>query len=148
MKLTVEPEKIIVKPAVYRVEFDEGRDYPNYVGGGTWETMNDFRPDISAWLEQYAPGWTASFDRGDWGEGVAYVSINFTAEDHARKFVKKFETLPCPNAKDRGHCPHMHKAVEIAKERKDGRAECPNCLHPIQILNKYNLEDFVKNNEQ
>jgi hypothetical protein len=148
MKLTVKPEEVIVKPPIYKVEFHEGDEYPDYVGGGTWETMNDLRPDINDWLNENAPGWKAEFDRGDWGEGVAFVSINFTAEDHAKAFVKQFETLPCPNSKTRGDCPHMGKAIAIAKERKDGKAACPNCARPIQILNKYNQEEFIKNNEQ
>jgi hypothetical protein len=147
MKLTIKPEEVIVKPAVYKVKFNEGRDYPNFVGGDSgYETMNDFRSDIKDWLDTNAPGWTANFDRGDWGEGPATVTIHFKAEDHARAFVEKYETIPCPNSKSRGDCPNMGMAVREARARKDGKSHCPKCFHPIQILNEYNREDFLKNN--
>lgn len=146
MKIIIKPEKVVVTPAVYRVKFYESRDYPDYVGGsGGYETMDQFRSDIKDWLDNNAPGWIANFDRGDWGEGPANITIDFTAEDHAHAFVEKFETIPCPNSKDRGDCPHMGKAVAVAKERKDGKAQCPKCFHPIQIMNKYNIDDFRKN---
>lgn len=145
MKLIINPEKVVVTPAVYRVKFHESRDYPNYIGGdGGYETMNDFRPDIAAWLDTNAPGWSAAFDRGDWGEVLADIAIDFAAEYHARAFVEQFETIPCPNSIDRGYCPHIGKAIAVAKEREDGKAQCPNCSHPIQIMNKYNMNEFRK----
>jgi hypothetical protein len=140
MKLKVKPEKII--PASYTVMFDESDEYPGYIT--QLEPYRDqLRQDIVEWLDTNSPGWKVSFDRGDWGEGPASVSVYFLSEEHARKFVEHFETIPCPNSRSRGDCPHMGKAVTEAKQRQDGKSRCPNCSRPITIMNKYNRDEFM-----
>lgn len=136
MKLTIKPEKVVVKPAVYSVSFYESRDYDGYVGGDNgYETMNDFRPDISTWLDENAPGWSAEFDRGDWGEGPAVVKINFASEDQATAFFEKFNAIPCSNALSRMHCESMNKAVLDARSHKNEKSKCQKCGYEIVLFN-------------
>jgi hypothetical protein len=134
MKLTIKPEKVIVKPAQYRVEFFESREYSDYVGGnGGYETMNDFRPDIAAWLDANTPEWTADFDRGDWGEGPAVVKIDFKEESHAKMFHEQWNSIPCPNVSSRLHCSHLNNAIRSANSSDERQSKCETCGHEIKI---------------
>ena len=134
MKLTIKPEKVIVKPAQYRVEFYESREYGDYVGGnGGYETMNDFRPDIAAWLEENAIGWSASFDRGDWGEGPAVVKIYFKEESHAKMFHEKFNVIPCPNVSSRQLCRNFRVGMSSAMKTEDRTSMCKVCGYEIKV---------------
>jgi hypothetical protein len=134
MKLTIKPEKVIVKPAQYSVYFYESREYGDYVGGNSgYETMNDFRPDIAAWLEENAIGWKANFDRGGWGDGPAVVKIDFVEESHAKMFHEKFNAIPCPNVSSRLHCPHLNNALRSANSSDERQSKCETCGYEIKI---------------
>lgn len=142
MEVRVKPQKII--PASYTVRFDEGGDYAGYiVNPQPYEDR--LRPDIEEWLDANAPGWSVSFDRGDWGEGPAWVKVKFETEAQARAFAAKFTNIPCPNSRSRGHCPHMGAALRlIDRETGDGKGKCLHCDREIQILTKTNRDEFHK----
>jgi len=144
MEIKIKPQKII--PASYSVRFDEGGDYTGYiVQPQPYEDR--LRPDIEEWLNDNALGWNVTFDRGDWGDGPAFVKINFETEAQARSFAAEFTNIPCPNSRSRGHCPHMGSALSlIDRETGDGKGKCLHCDHRFQILTKDNREDFLKHN--
>jgi hypothetical protein len=116
MEIKIKPQKII--PANYSVRFDEGGEYDGYiVQPQPYEDR--LRPDIEEWLNANALGWSVNFDRGDWGDGPAFVKIDFETEAQARAFAAEFTNIPCPNARSRGHCPHMGAALSLIDQEKD-----------------------------
>lgn len=46
--------------------------------------------EVEAWLNDQAPGWKVEFDRGDWGNGDAIVTISLPKKEQAEAFVKRF----------------------------------------------------------
>lgn len=127
MKVHIKPQRII--PAEYSIHFYEDRDYKGYiVQSQPYEDR--LRPDIEAWLNSNAPGWSVSFDRGDWGEGPAQVEIRFSTEAQAKAFEAQFKNIPCPDALSRGNCLYMRAALRSA----DGNGLCEHCGYSFRIL--------------
>lgn len=145
MEMRIKPQKII--PASYSVIFNEDRDYSGYViQPQPYEDA--LSADISAWLDGNAPGYTVSFDRGDWGDGPAVVKISFETQAHAHAFRQEFIRIPCPNARSRGDCIHIGSALALIDRKVgDGRGTCLHCGYEFQILTRSNREDFLKSNE-
>lgn len=102
MKLDIKHKEVVVTPAKYTVSFHESSTYGDYINNNT--TRDDLLSDeLNTWLAANDPGCLINFDRGDWGEGIAWVTINFTTESHAVAFKEKFNRILC-NATDRSCC--------------------------------------------
>ena len=104
MKLNIKHKEVIVKPAEYTVRFDEGGNYSDYINNTTRDNL--LSDELNAWLAANDPACRIEFDRGDWGEGPAWVTIHFTEEEHAVAFKEKFKRIPC-NAPDQLSCENI-----------------------------------------
>lgn len=141
MQIKVEPERII--PARYTVSFYESKEYNDYlVEPEPYDTH--LRPDLVNWLDENTPNWKVSFDRGDWGEGPAYVTIDFETKEQAVKFKQRFNLLDCPNAVSKTHCPYMTDAVQYIDRDSDGKGKCFTCGYEFTILTRTNRDTFYE----
>lgn len=104
MKLNLVPQQII--PARYEVVFKEDKQTEGFVDNSTRE--DKLRPDIQDWLDTHAPGHTLFFDRGDWGEGIAIVTITFLTQESAEKFHAAWNGDKCTEVSYTA-CPHMRR---------------------------------------
>jgi hypothetical protein len=51
-------------------------------------------PHVIAWLDARAPGWSVTFDRGDFGEGTPKAVLNLPAQRQALAFMEEFGKRP------------------------------------------------------
>lgn len=51
-------------------------------------------PEVVEWLDARAPGWSVTFDRGDWGEGTPKAILNLPALRQAIGFQEAFGKRP------------------------------------------------------
>ena len=104
MKINIKHKKIVVEPAEYTVKFHESTTYGDYINNDTRDVQ--LSDELNTWLAEHDPACGIAFDRGDWGEGLAWVTISFTKERHAVAFKEKFNRIPC-DATDRSSCSNL-----------------------------------------
>lgn len=124
VKINIEPEEIIVVPAKYEVKFHEDRDHGEFMVEPE-PYQDELRDDLKAWLDAHAPGWTVEFDRGDWGEGPASVTISFPSEAAARAFHAAWNGDRCVDV-GYGNCAHMRKI-------DDRTYRCSHCGKELKV---------------
>lgn len=130
MLTKVKPEEII--PAEYTIHFQEAdRRYRDYlVYPEPYDTK--LRSDIENWLNDNAEGWKVVFDRGDFGDGSAYVRIYFPGYASMDAFAAIYAKGNCYEP---AYCKNL---VEF----EEGNFECSKCGEKI-LLNKPD-SDFPK----
>jgi hypothetical protein len=108
-------------PAKTRIVFDESDPKRRGYVVQPEPYKDTLRADIVAWLDAHAPGWKVAFDRGDWGEGTATVTITLPSHAAGLAFQETWNTEGC---KQTGpyNCPNMvttdglHYACKVCGE--------------------------------
>jgi hypothetical protein len=108
MKLNLVPEKVI--PARHEIIFWEDQQHEDLLAyPQPYETV--FCDDVKTWLDENDPDWSVTFDRGDFGEGPAEVTLSFTAEEVAKRFHEKWNQGRCQSI-SYTRCPNMQAVGE------------------------------------
>lgn len=50
----------------------------------------DLHPRVRQFLDTTAPGWSVVYDRGDWGEGLAHVTVTVPFQRQCALFLDRF----------------------------------------------------------
>lgn len=105
MKLSIIPEQII--PARYEIVFWEDRQTRDFlIEPRPYETA--LRADIQAWIDTHDPTMEMVVDRGDFGEGIAQVTLSFSTQAAAEAFHKTWNTGLCKES-SMNSCSNMKK---------------------------------------